>query len=735
MSINLLSDLKKKNLINPPAFVKDCLQYLTLMGSQAYGVANTNDKEELSDWDVYGFCIPYKDIVFPHLRGEIVGFGKQIKRFDQYQQHGVKDISTKKEYDFSIYNIVKYFQLCMENNPNMIDSLFTPQRCVLYCTPVANHVRENRKLFLHKGSWFKFKGYAFSQIHKMKDKALKQYIEECKRLNIPFEITPQDIEFEIKCRTSIQPSSEERPLAHLLYEELSTFQALTKRVYQSGHISKRLKSVQKYGYDCYSEDTEFLTISGWKKFDEISDQDLIGSVDFEGNLKFDKPITRIDKKYTGSLYTIEPYMTRCVITKNHNMLVSPAHRNVKAGSYEYLPKKGDWKLVPFKKLTEDTFRAWFHIRNCVNSRIEEYNIEDDYLRLAGLYISEGTINFRQRVKTGKIVNCVRITQVKQSTDFYSILEQIKNSFKLNEYGYDKKRTLGNNTKTLFEHIWITDRETGERLYKDFGHYSLCKALPIWCFQLSARQAKLFWDCLCAGNGTSTKNDQVYYTSNEQLAGDIQAMIICAGYSCSVRGPYVGKTDLRSEVVSYQVYLSNGQKRYSCVNFRRILKQGQVKDKKQRGFPIKETRVENARVVCFEMPKGTLITRNNGKIAIQGNCKFGYHVVRLLNEVEQILTEHNLSLDRNREQLKAIRRGEWKREQIEEYFDRKERELESVYSSSTLRHSPDESKIKQLLLNCLEMHFGSLDKCIVKQGQVEELVSEMQAAIDRYRVIR
>ena len=57
----------------------------------------------------------------------------------------------------------------MENNPNVIDSLFTPVNCVLHSTRVGNLVRENRRLFLHKGAWPKFKGYAYSQLHKMTD--------------------------------------------------------------------------------------------------------------------------------------------------------------------------------------------------------------------------------------------------------------------------------------------------------------------------------------------------------------------------------------------------------------------------------------------------------------------------------------------------------------------------------------------------------------------------------------
>lgn len=81
--------------------------------------------------DVYGFCIPGKEIIFPHLGGYIHGFGKQRKEFWQYQQHHIEDKEINKEYDLSIYNIVKYFQLCMENNPNMVDSLFVPQFCIL----------------------------------------------------------------------------------------------------------------------------------------------------------------------------------------------------------------------------------------------------------------------------------------------------------------------------------------------------------------------------------------------------------------------------------------------------------------------------------------------------------------------------------------------------------------------------------------------------------------------------
>lgn len=159
----LIQNLCRKQLINPPSWLPSNVHYMCMMGSVAYGVSDDN-----SDVDIYGWCIPQKDIIFPHLRGEISGFGKPGEKFEQWQQHHINDKETGKEYDFSIYSIVKYFQLAMENNPNMVDSLFVPDFCILHSSRIGNIVRENRKLFLHKGSFHKLKGYAFSQMHKAK---------------------------------------------------------------------------------------------------------------------------------------------------------------------------------------------------------------------------------------------------------------------------------------------------------------------------------------------------------------------------------------------------------------------------------------------------------------------------------------------------------------------------------------------------------------------------------------
>jgi len=161
--------LEKRGLIAPPGFVAGSVQYEAITGSVAFGVST-----DTSDMDVYGFCIPPRDLVFPHLRGEIPGFGRQTQRFNQYQRHHIYWADAQggkgRSYDLAIYNIVRYFDLCMQGNPNMVDSLFGPANCVLHCTGIGQMVRDNRKLFLHKGCWPRYKGYAYSQLHKIKTK-------------------------------------------------------------------------------------------------------------------------------------------------------------------------------------------------------------------------------------------------------------------------------------------------------------------------------------------------------------------------------------------------------------------------------------------------------------------------------------------------------------------------------------------------------------------------------------
>ena len=110
-----------------------------------------------------------------------------------------------------------------------------------------------------------------------------------------------------------------------------------------------------------------------------------------------------------------------------------------------------------------------------------------------------------------------------------------------------------------------------------------------------------------------------------------------------------------------------------------------------------------------------------------DSKYAMHLVRLLLQCQQVLENGDLDLMKDKELFKSIRRHEWKEQDIKDFFTEKDKYLEKLYQESTLQHSPDEKKIKQLLLDCLEMHFGSLSAVVT-------IPSDFKAALDEIKTI-
>ena len=154
---SLISKLISQGHLDCPTWVGNNIIFEGLVGSRAYGL-ETDD----SDYDIIGICIPPKENVFPHLNGEICGFSTQTPQFKVFQKHHVK--YANRVYDFKIYSIVSFFNLAMGNNPNILEALFLPPECVLFTTAISEAMYLNRRLFLHKGCWPRFKGYATSEL-------------------------------------------------------------------------------------------------------------------------------------------------------------------------------------------------------------------------------------------------------------------------------------------------------------------------------------------------------------------------------------------------------------------------------------------------------------------------------------------------------------------------------------------------------------------------------------------
>lgn len=118
--------------------------YMMIRGSHAYGTSTVD-----SDTDVGGICMPNKDMLFG------------LDKFE-HDDNWV-DVNGEKV-DKVIYSFNKAIDLMTENNPNMLDFLYAPSRCVIHTSYIWKHIKQNGDLFVSKICKQSFLGYALSQL-------------------------------------------------------------------------------------------------------------------------------------------------------------------------------------------------------------------------------------------------------------------------------------------------------------------------------------------------------------------------------------------------------------------------------------------------------------------------------------------------------------------------------------------------------------------------------------------
>lgn len=123
-------------------------------GSQLYGTATPE-----SDTDYSGIFIAPEEFYFGLDKVEEVDCSIISKNEDGKNN---KDAVDKKFYEFR-----KFVRLAIDNNPNIISTLFVPDKNIVFINEFGRELLDNAHLFPWKGCYSKFKGYAQSQKKKM----------------------------------------------------------------------------------------------------------------------------------------------------------------------------------------------------------------------------------------------------------------------------------------------------------------------------------------------------------------------------------------------------------------------------------------------------------------------------------------------------------------------------------------------------------------------------------------
>lgn len=123
------------------------LVMLCTVGSRAY---DTNNPE--SDYDYRGALVP------PSLCDN--GFLHTFEQKEKLEGYGDDSVA---------YDLRKFFSLCANCNPNVVECLFVPDDLVVVDTKWGKLLRENRYKFLSMRAKDSFHGYAYSQFKRIKN--------------------------------------------------------------------------------------------------------------------------------------------------------------------------------------------------------------------------------------------------------------------------------------------------------------------------------------------------------------------------------------------------------------------------------------------------------------------------------------------------------------------------------------------------------------------------------------
>jgi predicted nucleotidyltransferase len=86
-----------------------------------------------------------------------------------------------------------------------------------------------------------------------------------------------------------------------------------------------------------------------------------------------------------------------------------------------------------------------------------------------------------------------------------------------------------------------------------------------------------------------------------------------------------------------------------------------------------------------------------------DLKFGYHIVRLFKTAKELLETGKLNVYReDREEIMKVRRGEWTFDQLDEFTEKSDKELQHLYETSNkLPNSPNINELNSLCQEIVE----------------------------------
>lgn len=393
---------------------------------------------------------------------------------------------------------------------------------------------------------------------------------------------------------------------------------------------------------CLDTETEILTREGWKGVDTIKPTDHVAQYD-NGEITFSEPLRIIKKRHAGDFVKVEGRFMNVRITDDHFVIYKKKarvglseQRRTKArylvGQNIFIPVSGE--CAPFEMEVEQprltcTKRRYINY-NAYNYRkkgmgheeaeaaaAEMYNrklnfrykspheLTIDECMFIGFWLGDGTCSM------GRFSVTQSLSTPRMCEWIESLLDKIGIYYTVTNYPGSIENIIGRPSVAKGHRTYNMPKGTGG--FEQYVETNLKTLLPY----LKKGGTELYWGlnkeqvfALCKGlfmadgwHGDMRKPNSIRFCSADKPLIDLlQAICACRGLCMQIsqikRGIY--KVPFFNVSVREAAY-------HQLVNERLAL---ECKDKHED-------------VWCVTMPKGTIVTRRGGRVAVLGNCGFDH----------------------------------------------------------------------------------------------------------------
>ncbi len=327
----------------------------------------------------------------------------------------------------------------------------------------------------------------------------------------------------------------------------------------------------RVGFQCISQDTEILTPSGWKNYQEVKKGDTITTFNLKTKALENKKVSYVFKKrYQGIMYSL--------CNRIQNQLISPKHRVVRRKFYAE-----EYSLEPIEEVMK--LKSPFIVPIAGENIKPDAKLSDEQIRLMAWIISEGTIEKKSKYRSSYRVSIYQ-SKAKNRKNYKQIVDLLKYfKFKYLEY---KTAALGDDVCRI-----RLNAESSKIIHQWFGSKENVHFIPEILTNLSQRQSRLFLETYLRGDGSE---ECKISTTEMNLLDGLQRIIINAGYGFTVleRKPTIGKKNIYVlRIIKHsETYIQKIKK----INYKGV---------------IWSVHTENE----------TVIARRQGKVFITGNTPF------------------------------------------------------------------------------------------------------------------